>query len=132
MSRESFENIANKEYKFGFKTDIKSNVFSKGLNEDVIKKISQKNDEPDYILEYRLKAFKHWQKMEEPEWALVDYPKIDFQAISYFCAPRSKADAPKSLDEVDPELLETYEKLGIPLHERAALVAEARWVTRRM
>ena len=90
MSLKEFENIANKEYEFGFKTDIKTNVLKKGLNEDVIRQISAKNDEPDFILDFRLKAYKKWLTMEEPDWAHLDYPKPDLQAISYYSAPKKK------------------------------------------
>jgi Fe-S cluster assembly protein SufB len=120
MSLKEFEKIANQDYKYGFKTDIKTEVFDKGLNEEIIKKISEKNDEPEFILKYRLKAYKHWLKLEEPDWALVDYPKIDYQDIHYYAAPKEtkKLD---SLDEVDPELLKTFEKLGIPIGEQKKL-----------
>ena len=96
-----------------------------GLNEDVIALISAKKEEPEWLLEWRLKAFRHWTRMAEPGWAHVHYPPIDFQAISYYSAPKSKEDGPKSLDEVDPKLLETYEKLGIPLHEQKMLAGVA-------
>ena len=123
-STETLEEISQ-DYKYGFVTDIESESFPPGLNEGVVRAISAKKEEPEWLLEWRLKAYRRWQTMVEPTWPKVDYPKIDFQAISYFSAPKSKADAPKSLDEVDPELLETYEKLGIPLHERAALAGVA-------
>ena len=110
--------IETKEYKYGFVTDIEVDTLAKGLNEDVIRLISGKKNEPHFMLEYRLKAFRHWQKMIEPEWAYVDYPPIDFQDISYFSAPKKNKEAPKSLDELDPELLATFEKLGIPLQEQ--------------
>ncbi|MEQ9636259.1 MAG: Fe-S cluster assembly protein SufB [Devosia marina] len=107
-------------YKYGFETDIESDVAPAGLTEDTIRFISAKKDEPEWMLEWRLEAFRRWQTMEEPNWAKVHYPKIDFQAISYYSAPKSFS-GPKSLDEVDPELLRTYEKLGIPLKEQAIL-----------
>lgn len=106
------------EYKYGFTTNIESEVVPKGLNEDIIRLISAKKNEPDWMLNYRLKAFRHWQKMTEPTWAKVHYPAIDFQGISYYSAPKSVDDKPKSLDELDPELLKTFEKLGIPLQEQ--------------
>ena len=122
-TRETVEEVSR--YKYGFYTDIESEFAPKGLNEDIVRFISAKKKEPEWMLEWRLKAFRHWQTMTEPEWARVHYPKIDFQDAYYFAAPKSKDDAPKSLDEVDPELLETYEKLGIPLAERAALAGVA-------
>ena len=121
---ETLEEISQ-DYKYGFVTDIESESFPPGLNEDVVRAISARKEEPEWLLEWRLKAYRRWLTMVEPTWPKVEYPKIDFQDISYFSAPKSKADAPKSLDEVDPELLETYEKLGIPLHERAALAGVA-------
>ena len=125
MSTKEFENIANKEYEFGFKTNIKSNVFRKGLDEDVIREISKKNDEPDYILEFRLKAFKKWQTMQEPDWALLNYPEIDYQDISYYAEPEKPKEKLSSMDDVDPELKKTFEKLGIPLVEQKRLAGVA-------
>ncbi len=122
---EQIEDAINREYEAGFVSNIESETFPPGLDEEVIRKISQIKGEPQWMLDWRLKAFKVWQKMEEPDWAHLDYPKIDFQAISYYSAPKSMADKPKSLDEVDPELLETYEKLGIPLHEQEMLAGVA-------
>ncbi|NND81006.1 MAG: Fe-S cluster assembly protein SufB [Gammaproteobacteria bacterium] len=112
--------LVKREYKEGFVTDIESDTLPPGLNEDVVRIISAKKNEPEFMLEYRLKAFRRWQKMREPEWAHIDYPKIDFQDISYYSAPK---EMPKleSLDQVDPKLLETYEKLGIPLEEQKML-----------
>ncbi len=107
-------------YKYGFVTEIASDTVAKGLNEDIIKQISQKKQEPDWLLNWRLQAFRFWQKMEEPTWAKLQYDKIDYQDLYYYSAPKQKA-APKNLDEVDPELLSTYEKLGIPLKEQEAL-----------
>ena len=107
-------------YKYGFETNIESDVIPPGLTEDTIRFISAKKDEPEWMLEWRLEAFRRWQTMDEPNWAKVHYPKIDFQAISYYAAPKSFK-GPRSLDEVDPELLKTYEKLGIPLKEQAIL-----------
>jgi Fe-S cluster assembly protein SufB len=110
----------NTGYKWGFETDIEMDLAPKGLNEDIIRLISSRKDEPEWMLDLRLKAFSEWQKMAEPAWARVDHPPIDFQALHYYAAPKKKA-GPKSLDEVDPELLKMYEKLGIPLKERAIL-----------
>ncbi len=124
-TNQEVEKLLRKEYAAGFYTDIEQDTVPPGLDEDVIRHISAKKDEPPFMLEWRLKAFRHWQTMREPGWASVTHPPIDYQAISYYSAPKSKDDAPKSLDEVDPKLLETYEKLGIPLHERAALAGVA-------
>lgn len=107
-------------YKYGFKTDIEMEMAPKGLNEDIVRFISAKKGEPEWMLEWRLDAFRRWQQMEEPKWARVDYPEIDYQDLYYYAAPKSTP-GPKSLDEVDPELLRTYEKLGIPLKEQAVL-----------
>jgi Fe-S cluster assembly protein SufB len=119
------EQLIKREYKYGFSTDIEQEIMPPGLNEDVVRAISARKKEPEFMLNWRLQAYRHWLTMKEPEWAHVRYPKIDYQAISYYAAPKSKEDAPKSLDEVDPKLLETYEKLGIPLHERARLAGVA-------
>lgn len=119
------ESLVNRRYAHGFVTDIETDSLPPGLNEDVVRAISRRKNEPEFMLEWRLQAFRHWLTMREPEWAHVHYPKIDYQAISYFSAPKSDADRPKSLDEVDPKLLETYDKLGIPLHERARLAGVA-------
>ncbi|WP_075996260.1 Fe-S cluster assembly protein SufB [Salaquimonas pukyongi] len=108
-------------YKYGFSTDIESDKAPKGLNEDVIAFISAKKEEPEWMLQWRLEAFRRWQQMVEPKWARVEYPQIDFQDIYYYAAPKDFGDGPKSLDEVDPELLATYEKLGIPLKEQEIL-----------
>ncbi|MEO1595518.1 MAG: Fe-S cluster assembly protein SufB [Pseudomonadota bacterium] len=124
-SNAEVEAFVDKKYKHGWVTDIESDTFPPGLDENVIRAISARKGEPQFMLEWRLKAFETWKQMAEPEWAHVDYPKIDYQAISYFSAPKSDADKPKSLDEVDPKLLETYDKLGIPLHERARLAGVA-------
>jgi len=124
MSNELKE-LVNKTYQHGFVTDIESDILPPGLNEETVRFISNKKNEPDFLLQFRLKAYRHWLTLKHPNWAHVHYPPIDYQAISYYSAPKSKADAPKSLDEVDPKLLETYEKLGIPLHERAALAGVA-------
>jgi len=106
------------DYKWGFSTEIETDTLGKGLNEDVIRLISEKKNEPEWLLEYRLKAFRYWQTLTEPAWAHVRYPKIDFQDICYYSAPKKKPDAPKSMDELDPELIKTFEKLGIPLTEQ--------------
>ena len=119
------ESLVDREYEHGFVTDIDSDTIAPGLNEEVITFISNKKNEPEWLLEWRLKAFRQWLKMDEPVWAHVDYTPIDYQAISYYSAPKSKDDGPKSLDEVDPKLLETYEKLGIPLHEQKMLAGVA-------
>ncbi len=119
------EDFINREYKAGFVTDIEADTIPRGLNEDVIRLISEKKGEPPFMLEWRLKAFRHWQTMREPHWQNVRYPPIDYQDIVYYSSPKSKADAPKSLDEVDPKLLETYEKLGIPMRERELLAGVA-------
>ena len=117
----SFDKLTDKEYKYGFVTDIESESLPPGLNEDIVREISKRKNEPEWLTEWRLKAFKNWEKMETPEWAKVEFPPIDYQALSYYSAPKQKIDAPKSLDEVDPELVETYEKLGIPLREQEML-----------
>ncbi len=117
--------IAGREYQAGFVTDIESEAIPAGLSEDVIRLISSKKAEPEWMLEWRLKAYRHWLTMTEPTWPNVHYPPIDYQSIVYYSAPKQKKDGPKSLDEVDPKLLETYEKLGIPLRERAKLAGVA-------
>lgn len=122
---EQIEQAISRKYDAGFVSEIESDTFAAGLDESVIERISVMKNEPQWMLDWRLKAFRAWQKMEEPDWAHVDYPKIDYQAISYYSAPKSMKDKPKSLDEVDPELLRTYEKLGIPLHEQEMLAGVA-------
>ncbi|MEE9570821.1 MAG: Fe-S cluster assembly protein SufB [Gammaproteobacteria bacterium] len=122
---ENFSDLIEKKYQHGFVTDIEQDLVPPGLDEDVVRLISRKKREPEFLTEWRLKAYRHWLTMTEPKWAHVHYNPIDFQSISYYAAPKSQADAPKSLDEVDPKLLETYEKLGIPLHERARLAGVA-------
>jgi Fe-S cluster assembly protein SufB len=117
--------ITNREYGAGFITDIESETIPPGLNEDVVRLISAKKGEPEWLLDWRLKAYRHWTTMKEPTWQNVHYPPIDYQSIVYFSAPRSKKDGPKSLEDVDPKLLETYEKLGIPLRERGKLAGVA-------
>ena len=118
---ETVEQLANREYQYGFVTDVETDTVPKGLNEDIIRTISERKNEPAFMLDWRLDAFRRWQKMEEPVWHNVHYPPIDYQDIIYYSAPKSMADGPKSLDEVDPELLQTYEKLGIPLVEQMRL-----------
>lgn len=120
----TLQNLVNQPYKHGFVTNIESDVAAKGLNADTIRMISAKKKEPEWLLEFRLKSYEAWLKMEEPAWPNVHYPKIDFQAISYYAAPKQKPKL-KSMDEVDPELLRTFEKLGVPLHERMALAGVA-------
>jgi len=114
------EEIANKDYKYGFVTDIESDSLPKGLNEDIIRQLSAKKSEPEFMLELRLKAYRHWQTMKEPHWPNVKYPPVDYQDIRYYSAPKKKPEI-KNLDEVDPELLKTYEKLGISLNEQKRL-----------
>ena len=121
----SIETLANQEYKWGFVTDIDADSVPPGLNEDIVRLISVRKNEPQFMLDWRLKAYRQWLKMKEPTWANVHYPAIDYQQIIYYSAPRMSKDRPKSLDEVDPELLATYEKLGIPLRERELLAGVA-------
>ena len=122
---QTIESRLSQEYEYGFVTDIDQETIPPGLDEEVVKTISLKKNEPDWLLEWRLKAYRQWLKMEEPDWSMVKYNEIDYQAISYYAAPKSQEDGPKSLDEVDPELLETYEKLGIPLEEQKMLAGVA-------
>ncbi len=117
--------LVGRKYQHGFVTDIEEDRVPPGLNEDVVRLISAKKREPEFLTEWRLKAYRHWLTMTEPTWAQVSYEPIDYQSISYYSAPKNPDDAPKSLDEVDPKLLETYDKLGIPLHERARLAGVA-------
>ena len=126
-STNTIETFANQEYKWGFVTDIEADAIPRGLSEDVIRLISAKKNEPEWLLEWRLKAYRHWLTMKEPDWANVHYPKIDYQDIIYYSSPKAKKDGPKSLDEVDPELLKTYEKLGIPLQEQRDCWPAWRW-----
>ena len=116
---------ADQGYKYGFVTDIESESIPPGVNEDVVRLISAKKNEPEFMLEWRLKSYRHWVKMREPSWQNVHYPPIDYQKIIYYSAPKQDKDRPQSLDDVDPKLLETYEKLGIPLEERAMLAGVA-------
>ena len=122
---QTIESRLSQEYEYGFVTDIDQETIPPGLDEEVVKTISMKKNEPNWLLEWRLKAYRQWLKMEEPDWSMVKYNEIDYQAISYYAAPKSQEDGPKSLDEVDPELLETYEKLGIPLEEQKMLAGVA-------
>ncbi len=124
MSTQQIDQLLQKRYEAGFVTDIEQDFAPPGLSEETIGFISAKKEEPKWLLDWRLKAFRHWQRMKEPRWAKVHYPPIDYQASSYYAAPKQK-EAPKSLDEVDPKLLETYEKLGIPLHEQKMLAGVA-------
>ena len=124
-SANTIETFANQEYKWGFVTDIESEAIPRGLSEDVVRLISAKKQEPEWLLEWRLKAYRHWLTLKEPTWANVHYPAIDYQDIIYYAAPKSKKDGPKTLDEVDPELLKTYAKLGIPLKEQELLAGVA-------
>ncbi|NOT63964.1 MAG: Fe-S cluster assembly protein SufB [Acidobacteria bacterium] len=120
MSTATFEALANQEYKYGFVTDIEAETIPRGLSEDIVRTISAKKNEPEWMLEWRLKAYRHWLTMTEPDWANVGYPKIDYQDMIYYSAPKQK-EKKASLDEVDPELLDTFAKLGIPLHEQKML-----------
>src|SRR4051812_34577880 len=122
---ETIDQLVQKEYKYGFYTDVEADSAPPGLNEDIVRLISAKKKEPEFMLEWRLKGDRHWVKMSEAAWAHVDYPAIDYQKSVYYSAPKKKGDGPKSLDEVDPKLLETYEKLGIPLKERERLAGVA-------
>ena len=121
MSATTVKNLVNQPYKYGFVTDIETETIPRGLSEDVIRLISAKKNEPEFMLEFRLKAYKQWLKMTEPTWPHVHYPKIDYQNIIYYSAPKQKKEKLKSLDDVDPTLIETFEKLGIPLSEQKRL-----------
>jgi Fe-S cluster assembly protein SufB len=125
VAPDSVESLIRRGYDAGFVTAVESDTLPPGLNEDVVRIISAKKDEPEWMTEKRLAAYQHWLKMDEPQWAHLKLPQIDFQAISYYSAPKRKGDGPKSLDEVDPELLDTYNKLGIPLEEQKALAGVA-------
>ena len=117
----TIEEFTSQDYQYGFVTDIEQDTIAPGLDENVVRFISHKKDEPEWLLNWRLKAYKHWLNMDEPDWAKVDYPKIDYQSISYYSAPKDRSNGPKSLDDVDPELIKTYNKLGIPLEEQKML-----------
>ncbi len=125
MANQEIAAFTRSEYKAGFVTDIEQETLPPGLSEDVIRFLSSTKGEPEWLTGWRLKAYRHWLTMKEPTWAHVHYPPIDYQAISYYSAPKLQKGGPKSLDEVDPKLLETYEKLGVPLHERAKLAGVA-------
>jgi Fe-S cluster assembly protein SufB len=125
VSTPDISELVNRSYQHGFITDIDSDTLPAGLDEDVVRVISRKKGEPQFLLDWRLKALRHWRDMREPHWAHLRYQPIDYNAISYYSAPRQKTDGPKSLSEVDPKLLATYEKLGVPLHERARLAGVA-------
>ncbi len=122
---ETIEGLVKKEYKYGFYTDVEADSAPPGLNEDIIRLISSKKNEPEFMLDWRLKAYRHWLTMKEPTWPHVHYPPIEYQKSVYYSAPKKKGDGPKSLEDVDPKLLETYEKLGIPLKERERLAGVA-------
>jgi Fe-S cluster assembly protein SufB len=125
MKPKKAEKFINNEYKYGFVTAIDADAIPKGLNEDVIRLISAKKQEPEFMLAWRLRAFRHWLTLQEPKWQNVSYPRIDYQDIIYYSAPRSKSEGPKSLEEVDRELLRTFDKLGIPLEEQKRLAGVA-------
>src|SRR5262245_46001978 len=129
MTAANVEELAQREYKYGFVTEIEADTVAPGLNEEIVRLISSKKNEPAFMVDWRLRAYRHWVKLEksqaEPKWAKVHYPPIDYQAIRYYSAPKNKSDGPKSLAEVDPELLKTYEKLGIPLGEQERLAGVA-------
>ncbi len=125
MANQYIKEVVNQTYQYGFVTAIESDAIAPGLSEEVVREISRRKDEPEFLLAWRLKAYQHWLTLSPPEWAKVKYPKIDYQKIIYYSAPKSKKDGPKSLEDVDPKLLETYAKLGIPLHERAKLAGVA-------
>jgi len=124
-STQLLEEVASRDYEWGFVTDVEQETIPPGLNEDVVRLISAKKGEPEWMTEWRLKAYRHWLEMKEPEWANIHYEPIDYQSISYFSAPKRDEDRPQSLDEVDPEILRTYEKLGIPLAEQQMLAGVA-------
>ena len=124
-STDILEQRVEQEYEAGFVTDVEQETFPPGLDEDVIRRLSAKKNEPEWMTEWRLQAYRAWLEMEEPEWANIKYEPVDYQSISYYSAPKSQADGPKSLDEVDPEILRTYERLGIPLHEQQMLAGVA-------
>ena len=121
-NNELVRRLAEEKYKYGFTTDVHTDIIDRGLTEDTVRLISEKKGEPEWLLEFRLKAYRHWLTMEMPTWAHLRIPEIDYQAISYYADPTAqKKDAPKSLDDVDPELIKTFNKLGIPLEEQMAL-----------
>jgi Fe-S cluster assembly protein SufB len=124
-STQFLEEVAAREDEWGFVTDIETDSFPPGLDEDVVRALSAIKGEPEWMTEWRLKAYRHWLTMEEPTWAQVKYEPVDYQKMSYYAAPRRKEDMPESLDEIDPEILATYEKLGIPLEEQKMLAGVA-------
>lgn len=123
-NEEILRNLSEQKYEHGFTTDVETEVIPVGLNEDVIRLISQKKGEPEWLLEFRLKAFRYWQEQEAPTWGHVHLPEIDYQAISYYADPTA-GQKKKSADEIDPELMKTFDKLGIPLEERMQLAGVA-------
>jgi len=125
QTKDRVADLAGEKYKYGFFTDIEMDRAPKGLSEDTVRFISEKKGEPEWMLEWRLEAYRRWLEMREPTWARVHYPKIDYQDSYYYAAPKSQGDRPKSLDDVDPKLLETYKKLGIPLSEQKMLAGVA-------
>jgi len=125
IESENLESLVNRRYEHGFVTDIETESLPPGLDEGVVRAISARKNEPEWLLEWRLQAYRQWLEMKEPEWAHVHFPKIDYQEVSYYSAPKSMEDRPKSLDEIDPELLAVYDKLGIPLQEQMALAGIA-------
>ena len=126
MANETIKQIASKDYEYGFTTDVHTEIIEKGLSEEVVRLISQKKGEPDWLLDFRLRAFRYWQTLEEPTWGHLQMPPIDYQAISYYADPMAgKKEGPKTVDEIDPELMKTFDKLGIPLEERLALSGTA-------
>lgn len=125
MKDKKIDNLLDQEYKHGFVTDIEEEFFRKGLDDDIISQISKRKNEPEFMLQWRLEAYHKWLQMKEPTWANIDYEPIDYQSIIYYAAPKSSTKKPKSLEEVDPELIETYNKLGIPLHEQKMLAGVA-------
>lgn len=125
MANKLLKEVVDQHYPYGFVTQIESDTIPPGLNEDIVRLISAKKNEPEFMLQWRLRAFRHWQTMTEPTWAHLQHQKINYQDIIYYSAPKSSGEGPKSLDEVDPKLLETYQKLGIPLHEQGRLAGVA-------
>ena len=117
--------ITQNDYKYGFESLIELDFAPKGLNEDIVRFISKKKNEPQFMLDWRLKAYRYWLTMKEPDWAHLHYNPIDYQDLYYFAAPKSRKEGPKSLDEVDPEIRNTFERLGIPLSEQASLAGVA-------
>src|SRR5688500_6828736 len=125
MANQYIKQVVNKNYEYGFVTAIESDTYLPGLSEEVIRQLSQRKNEPEFMLRWRLEAYQHWLTLTPPKCANLRFPEIDYQKIIYYSAPKTKKDGPKSLDEVDPKLLETYKKLGIPLHEHERLAGVA-------